>query len=115
MDRKDNNLVWEKAAGMDPEDVRESGMPCKGMHDYSTPNCRIRKHHALVVKCRTCSIRMLYVPVQGSSGDCRKPTPLDQKAHLQKPEFWRQKGEHYAMGTPRPDPKGKPEAKMRAK
>ena len=117
MDRKDNNLVWEKAAGMDPEDVRESGMPCKGMHDYSTPNCRIRNQHALVVKCRTCSIRMLYVPVQGSSGDCRKPTPLDQKAHLQKPEFWRQKGEHYDMGTPRPEPKEKvkPEAKMRAK
>ena len=87
LDRKDNNLVWEKATGMDPEDVRESGMPCRGMHDYSTDNCRIKNQHALVVKCRECGIRMLYVPVKGSSGDGRKPTPLEKKTGLQRPEF----------------------------
>ena len=60
---------------------------------------------------------MLHVPAKGSSGDCRKPTPLDKKMHLQRPEFWRQKGEHYDVGTPRLEPteKFKPEAKMRAK
>jgi hypothetical protein len=39
-------------------------------------NCRIRNQHALIVKCRQCQIRVLYVPVRGSSGDTRKPTPL---------------------------------------
>ena len=114
-DRVDPNLVWEKATGMDPEDVRESGPPCRGTHDISTDNCGVNSQHALVVKRRECGIRMLYVPVKGSSGDSRKPTPLDKKAHLQRPEFWRQKGEHYDVATPRPEPKAKATPDLRAK
>ena len=95
---------------MDPEDVRESSPPCRGTHDISADNCRIKNQHACVAKCRECGIRMLYVPVKGSSGDSRKPTPLDQKTRMQRPELWRQ-GNDQTQTPPAVSPKAKQRAK----
>ena len=72
-DLKDETLCWDKKAGPDPGDHRVKGPPCNGEHDWSQHNCRNRNQHAVSLKCWKCQLRLLYVPVRGSSGDTRKP------------------------------------------
>ena len=76
---KDETLCWDKRAGPDPGDERVKGPPCHGDHDWSQHNCRNRNQHALSLKCWKCQVCLLYVPVRGSNGDTRKPSPLDHQ------------------------------------
>ena len=76
LDKEDENLVWDLQETGDPRDERLAGPPCYGQHRVDQHNCRIRNQHALILKCRVCQVRLLYVPVRGSAGDTRKPTPL---------------------------------------
>ena len=78
LDKDDETLVWGLMETADPRDERCSGAPCCGQHVVDQPNCRIRNQHTLIVKCRQCQIRLLYVPVRGSTGDSRTATPLTQ-------------------------------------
>jgi len=79
-DKEDPTLVWDLQETGDPRDQRLDGPPCCGAHCVDQHNCRIRNQHALILKCRKCQVRLLYVPVRGSSGDTRKPTPLREMA-----------------------------------
>ena len=126
LDKEDETLVWDLQETGAPRDERLSGAPCYGQHRVDQHNCRIRNQHALILKCRVCQVRLLYVPVRGSSGDTRKPTPLrcmhgGGSASHSSPSPEPPKGKGRGKGktpppseeSPPPAPKAKAKAKSR--
>ena len=110
-DYKDEKWVWDLQEEADPRDPRCSGAPCHGEHTVDQHNCRIANQHALVVKCRVCGIRLLYVPRQGSSGAYRKSTPLAESQKISKEGTDMHGRDHYKEKTEIPKAKAKAKGK----
>lgn len=75
-DEQDIRLDWTRAEGPEVRDVRHEGPPCHGEHKIHEKCCRMRNQSAMTLKCQTCQMRRLYVPVVGQTGEHRKSTPL---------------------------------------
>ena len=76
LDKEDETLVWDLQETGDRRDERLFGRPCYGRHRVDRHQCRIRNQHALILKCRLCRARLLYVPVRGStSEEVHQPAP----------------------------------------
>ena len=106
-DMRDEALCWDLKSGPDQGDRRTHGPPCNGDHDYNQHNCRIRNQHALVLKCWKCQLRLMYVPVRGSSGDTRKPSPLGMQKDSDMLEQIVGKIKNQARGQASAQPKAK--------
>ena len=79
LDRLDPTLDRSRAEGPDPRDPRAQGPPCSGAHSFEGKNARVANAHMVQYKCLRCTVRVLYVPKFGSTGNYRKASPLQAK------------------------------------
>ena len=76
---EDDKFDWSREENVDLRDPRWAGAPCNGSH---TPAAFYKgspsgsNGHAMWIGCKTCRLRLRYVPTYGATGRYRKSEPL---------------------------------------